>query len=291
MTVCVCVYIYIYAYNTYTHTYIHTHTANGKNDEDLGWQLSKHYTFDAVLDENSSTQRVFECTGAKAVPEVVRGVNSIIFAYGQTGSGKTYTLLGEAFRGDKFDQSSKNHGAKQGIASMTFERLHQKLQQRAGSENGTHTDTVRYTVHVSALEIYLDQVYDLFLGSDQALHMRTCVLEKTYTHLGGEVCDLCPRETYHACGSTQDFENVLRQVAAKRMYNSTRMNNSSSRSHLILTLAVKRVMHIGMVMGNQQHSDKAPSIIGDNQGNDRNSAGREYMSKLILVDLAGNERD
>jgi hypothetical protein len=147
--------------------------------------------------------------------------------------------------------------------------LLQALQQRAKSQNGM----VQYTIQVSALQIYLNHVYDLLSDDNQeALHIRAYKREQTLSQQAGESCGLHPKETYQACHDVQAFKHVLLRVLARRAQSSTNMNDRSSRSHLILTLAVRAT---GM------HTGDAHSL----------AAGREEMSKLILVDLAGNERD
>jgi hypothetical protein len=229
----------------------------------------RQFTFDAVMSETCSTERVFEWTGAKAVDEAVRGVTAVVFAYGQTGSGKTYTLLGEP--GEATPGKAVTNHKILGVASMTVELLLEKLAERAAKENGAETDIVAYSVEVSAVQVYLNQVYDLLSANNKVLHLRSHTREKTHAHLGGETCELFPKETYEKCNSTEAFDAVLQRVVSQRVQGNTLMNTKSSRSHLILTLAVKRTVQI-----------KASNVC---------SLKREHMSKLVLVDLAGNERD
>jgi hypothetical protein len=264
---------------------------SGEEDTQVRWELSKNFTFDAVLDENSSTRQVFEYTGAQAVHEVVRrGINAVVFAYGQTGSGKTYTLLGERIAKDtRSPPTAKDHvsdSGVQGIASMTFQQLVHMLQQRAESEYGPENYVLQYNIHVSALEVYLDQVYDLLKESGQAMQLRTHLQCKTLSQPEREVCKLCPAETYRTCDNLADFEDLLDLVVSKRIQNATLMNDRSSRSHLILTLAVKRTH--AQALSNKTHGKGSVKSQGTHISH---GVGREYMSKLILVDLAGNERD
>ncbi len=145
------------------------------------------------------------------------------------------------------------------------------------------------SIHVSALEVYMDQVYDLLSGRDQALHMRSRVVEKTLSELRKEVCYLHPRETYMPCSSTQQFEKLLEHVVSVRMCNATHVNDRSSRSHLILTLAVKRAVQVETPTARNANSSEIPAHALNLDPSYK--TGREYMSKLILMDLAGNKRD
>jgi hypothetical protein len=264
-------------------------------DEDEVFHNTLHppreFTFDAVMSEACSTDKVFQWTGARAVAEVVRGVSAVVFAYGQTGSGKTYTLLGEAApstaHARQSDAGARSHVGSGlevvGIASMTVQLLLRKIAERAAKENGAETDIVTYTVEVSAVQVYLNQVYDLLSGDNKVLHVRSHTRQKTHTYIGGDACELQPKETYEECKSVEAFDALLQRVVSQRVQGSTHMNTRSSRSHLILTLAVKRTVQIRAANVNSEvcmdASDQAAR------------KGRHHMSKLILVDLAGNERD
>ena len=49
---------------------------------------------DAVFDEHSTQEEVYQATAEPGVSDFVSGVNATIFAYGQTGTGKTYSMYG-----------------------------------------------------------------------------------------------------------------------------------------------------------------------------------------------------
>ena len=54
---------------------------------------AKEYNFDAVFDQDSTQDQVFEdCE--RLIQSAIDGYNVCIFAYGQTGSGKTFTIQG-----------------------------------------------------------------------------------------------------------------------------------------------------------------------------------------------------
>jgi hypothetical protein len=233
----------------------------------------KIFTFDAVKGRDCTTDEVFQCVGEPAIKEVVRGVNATVFAYGQTGSGKTYTLLGESIQALEDSSDNCTHG----IASSCFKHLRKSLDERAEKESGSKRDLVKYTIEASALQIYMNRVHDLFSNDIGALLIRVRQTKRTFTHPGGEVCELHPGETYKLCNNEEEFVTMLRDAASARAENGTHMNARSSRSHLILTLAVRRIVNLPGLSGSAQLADT--------------TLGREYMSKLTLVDLAGNERD
>ena len=55
----------------------------------------KSFAFDAVYDQDSLQQVVYDESAFPLVESVVEGYNGTIFAYGQTGCGKTHTMLGQ----------------------------------------------------------------------------------------------------------------------------------------------------------------------------------------------------
>jgi hypothetical protein len=224
---------------------------------------SKPFTFDGVMHEACTTVQVFQQTGARAVSEVVCGVSAVVIAYGPTGSGKTYSLLGEG-------KTSKDSSSVQGIMSMTFQDLLQKLKERADKENGQKENLVSYVVEVSAVQVYLNQVRDLLTTDRQILRVLAQNNEPTPSNVGGQIFYLKPQEKFTPCKDATDFERVLQKVVSARVQSSTLMNANSSRSHLIITLAVRK------------------NVKNVKIGED---GSRVYMSTLTLVDLAGNERD
>lgn len=87
---------------------------------------------------------VFEDTAPFAT-SVLDGYNVCIFAYGQTGTGKTFTMEGtEESRGVNF---------------RTLEELFRIIQERQKQ--------YQYSVSVSALEVYNEQIRDLLASGTQ----------------------------------------------------------------------------------------------------------------------------
>ena len=55
---------------------------------------SKTFTFDRVLNSDSTQETAYLEAGRGTVQSLLNGFNGTIFAYGQSGSGKTFTMLG-----------------------------------------------------------------------------------------------------------------------------------------------------------------------------------------------------
>lgn len=84
---------------------------------------------------------------APLMQSAIDGYNVCIMAYGQTGSGKTFTIYGEP--------------AQRGLVSRCVEELFRLL------TDGDSTETSRFSVRCSMVELYLDQFRDLL--SEEAL--------------------------------------------------------------------------------------------------------------------------
>ena len=233
------------------------------DSSDIG-NPGRQFSFDTVVEETEDSEVVFQQTGKPAAKEIARGVSAVVFAFGQTGSGKTYTLLGG---------KGQDGALKKGVASMSYDAMRKALDQRAEEESGSERGAVEYTIECSILQVYLGRVYDL-LGDDceTELRMRSHVKVRTLKDAGGETCDLFPRETILPCRDAREFTKVLEKGIGKRAVRGTKMNATSSRSHCIVTLLVRREVRL----------ERAGSSEG---------GVREYFARLVFVDLAGNERD
>jgi kinesin family protein C2/C3 len=130
-----------------------------------------------------------------------------------------------------------------GLYSRTLKRLFE--------ESGKMTDT-EYKMSTSLLEIYNDKLIDLIEPTDSTLK----IVQGTY---GNEVPDLKKIDV----DSEQAVLEVLARGAKNRSTAATKMNERSSRSHLVLSMYVKAKNNITNV---------------------------EFMGKLHLIDLAGSER-
>jgi hypothetical protein len=191
-------------------------------------------------------------------------------------------------------RKGRRHERPKVLAVKIFESLLLKLKQRAGKE--TSQEFMKYEVHVSAVQIYLNRVHDMLSvdENEKALCLYSRMQAETLMESGGEVCELKPEPVHEHCKDTKDFISVLRRIFNGRKQNSTNMNERSSRSHLVLTMAVRRVKspedahaQNGGAQDVNPHQEQNHESVKQGQA----EKSREYVSKLILVDLAGNERD
>ena len=101
------------------------------------------FALDAVFNQDSKQEKVYEAAGKAAVEDVLNGYNGTIFAYGQTGSGKTYTMFGQ----DIYAEESKGIIPR---AAMDIFKVWELSQ-----------DIKEVEIRCSMLEIYKENLRDL----------------------------------------------------------------------------------------------------------------------------------
>lgn len=210
----------------------------------------KDFTFDNSFwshnleDEHYAHQEdIYNALGEEFLDHNFEGYHTCIFAYGQTGSGKSYTMMGTA--------------EQPGLIPRTCEDLFERIE----SNNSRH---ISYTVRVSYFEVYNEHVRDLLAPSRHSsndhpyyLKIRESPTEGPYVK---DLIDV-PVKNY------AELLKWMRLGDASRTTASTKMNDTSSRSHAVFTIMLKQI-----------HYD----ISTDST--------TERMARIRLVDLAGSER-
>jgi len=201
-------------------------------------QARSSYAFDNVFSAFTTQEEVFDSTLRPILRDVMLGFESTVFAYGQTGTGKTHTMEGEL-------SSADQHGVIPRSAQSIFETLSQP-------EYNSHTVTA------SCLEIYNEELCDLFATEDQRKQTKVEIME-------GKDGICCRGQVQMEVDSAEDVLSLMKLAQQFRKSGETKMNKHSSRSHCIFTLQVN-----------------AKKFLSD--GN-----SLEIHGKLHLVDLAGSE--
>nr|POE62391.1 kinesin-like protein kif13b [Quercus suber] len=184
-------------------------------------------------------QHIYASFGEEFLDHNFDGYHTCIFAYGQTGSGKSYTMMGTP------DQP--------GLIPRTCRGLFERVESEQNS-------SITYNVHVSYFEIYNEHVKDLLTPRTNPatyLKIRESKSDGVYVqNLTDE-----PVKCY------EDIESLMKMGDLNRTTASTKMNDTSSRSHAVFTLTLKQI----------QHDIATDSTI-------------ERLARMRLVDLAGSER-
>ncbi|CAH0553517.1 unnamed protein product [Brassicogethes aeneus] len=171
-------------------------------------EKNKIFTYDAVYDELSNQQSIYDETVRPLVASVLEGYNGCVFAYGQTGTGKTFTMEG----GD---------GADMGIIPRAFEQIWSHIDRKTG---------VEFLVSVRYLEIYLEEIRDLLK------------IKSTKTHelreLNGQGVTVTNLHS-QTCQSAEDMLKAMVLGNTNRTTGATNMNEHSSRSHAIFQIVIE----------------------------------------------------
>ena len=107
------------------------------------------------------------------------GYNCTVFAYGQTGTGKTFTMEGGEQRGEggfTWDSDPTS-----GIIPRACSQIFEKLKE---------ADSLEYSVKVSFLELYNEEIFDLLSGVDDTTKLR---LYEDATRKGSVIIQVCHR--------------------------------------------------------------------------------------------------
>lgn len=207
----------------------------------------KTYTFDMVFSPSAKQIDVYRSVVCPILDEVIMGYNCTIFAYGQTGTGKTFTMEGERSPNEEFTWEEDPLA---GIIPRTLHQIFEKL-----TTNGTE-----FSVKVSLLEIYNEELFDLLSPSPDVTE-RLQLFDDPRNKRGVIVKGL-EEITVH---NKNEVYQILERGAAKRKTASTLMNAYSSRSHSVFSVTI----HMKEITLDGEELVK--------------------IGKLNLVDLAGSE--
>ncbi|CAN9508705.1 unnamed protein product [Ophioblennius macclurei] len=194
----------------------------------------KTFMFDVAFDFSASQEEVYRATTKGLIEGLISGYNATVFAYGPTGCGKTYTMLGT----DK----------EPGIYVRTLNDLFRAIEETS--------DDMLYSVSMSYLEIYNEMIRDLLNPSSGFLDLR----EDSKGVI--QVAGITEVSTINA----QEIMELLVKGNKQRTQEPTAANQTSSRSHAVLQVAVKQ------------------------QSRCRDVLQEVRFARLFMIDLAGSER-
>ncbi|XP_046881970.1 kinesin-like protein KIF21B isoform X5 [Hypomesus transpacificus] len=237
----------------------------------------KAFTYDYVFDRESSQDSIYQACVHKLIEGCFQGYNATVLAYGQTGSGKTYTM-GTGFEVGVCEEE-------QGIISRAVKQLFQGIEQRCAHAHETHTPPPQFKVSAQFLELYNEEILDLFDGAREPDCRSRKSSIKIHEDASGSI--YTTGVTSRLVCSEDEMLQCLKLGALSRTTASTQMNAQSSRSHAIFTihLCQMRVCQTALEGGGESGEVST--------GDSSSLAQPEYetlMAKFHFVDLAGSER-
>lgn len=195
--------------------------------------MSYEFNFDKIFSPGSTQKTVFEEI-SPLIQSALDGYNICVFAYGQTGSGKTFTMEGSS------DENSK------GMIPLSVQQIFESM-------NEMKQKGWEYSVEVSFIEIYNDQIGDLLNNRSKSHNNPIEIISD------GQLTNV---RTVNVTNYDQVFD-LLKIANENRAVAATNANEHSSRSHSIFRL----------------------KLSGTNQ-----LLNQTCQGLVNLIDLAGSER-
>ncbi|KAM7360990.1 kinesin family member 19A [Cochliomyia hominivorax] len=210
--------------------------------DDGGRGKARKYSYDNVFKESDTQETVYKTTTAPLVKDVIKGYNAAVFAYGATGSGKTHTMLGPSRKKGSSGEIDAT-GSDCGLMVRAIEEIFQYIEMAE--------DPNSCKVSISYLEIYNELIRDL-LSPGGPLELREDNRGQRITVAGlSEI----------TTSSRKEVVSLLMKGNKARTMEPTAANQTSSRSHALLSITVQTKTPLGLKQG-----------------------------RLFLTDLAGSER-
>ncbi|XP_070336127.1 kinesin-like protein KIF19 isoform X2 [Odocoileus virginianus] len=235
----------------------------------------KSYLFDVAFDFTATQEMVYQATTKSLIEGVISGYNATVFAYGPTGCGKTHTMLGT------------DH--EPGIYVRTLNDLFRAIEETS--------DDMEYEVSMSYLEIYNEMIRDLLNPALGYLELR----EDSKGVI--QVAGITEVSTINA----KEIMQLLMRGNRQRTQEPTAANQTSSRSHAVLQVAVRQrsrvrgVLHEtqnrGQRMKEGAHINRSLLALGNcinalsDKGTNKYINYRDSkLTRLLKDSLGGNSR-
>jgi kinesin family protein 1 len=157
-------------------------------------------------------KKVWNLLGTSMLEKAWKGLNNTIFAYGQTGAGKSYSIFG--------------YPGNAGIIPMAATELFVKI-------NAETDPAIRYEVSVQMVEIYMEKIQDLLVASNKRGNPLPIKQNKAGVYVQGA--------TKTPVSNYADIQRVIDKGEGNRTIGATQMNQTSSRSHTVVTIYFQKI--------------------------------------------------
>ncbi|KAH8244526.1 hypothetical protein KR026_012493, partial [Drosophila bipectinata] len=238
------------------------------------------FTYDHVFDVDSTQGEIYSTCVDRLVRNALQGYNATVLAYGQTGSGKTYTM------GTGFDHETETSEFNSlGVVPRAVRQIFSGIEELRGSTSENSTGgRPEFSLAVQYIELYHEDIYDLLNpfnksdsfkiheDSDGQITISGTSIKPIY-----EEKDALRWVVLMLISDTKILMfylyRYLQQGALARTTASTKMNNTSSRSHAMFTIFIRR-----------------QRLLSSSNNGGLDNDMETLTSKFHFVDLAGSER-
>ena len=193
-------------------------------------------SFDSILTPSMSNKDIFEKIIKQNIASLLKGINISIMTYGQTGSGKTFIMKGD----------QKNN---EGLITLSIKEVFNSL-------NNKDTCISKYTVKISYLEIYNENVNDLIDNSKKNLEIKESSNKRIYVNNLSEI----------SVSNVEKALQIYNKGETNRINGEAKLNEKSNRNNIIFRITVEFLL-----------KDK------------KSNKDKKYYSHLNLIELAGSE--
>lgn len=283
--------------STWPCLYVQAHKQTGPDG------VKRRFEFDFVLPPWKSQIEVYNECVASEIAHVLaqhqrhdqRPAHATIVAYGQTGTGKTFTM---GMLSNFHDDQNRGVIPRALEQILAYAARCNAAVERYDSRCGGDERPVNCIVCMSFLQIYLETVQDLLVfPSDTAFETALPRQRNQHHHPNGDLqVRQRQNQTFYVAGlseyevrSISDARILLETASRNRTLASTARNRTSSRSHTLLTISLKRARR-------SPDSSQSSSADSENESSDHESSEEirseeeEATSTVSFVDLAGSER-
>lgn len=230
-------------------------SADKKSSRYQSTASESEYEFDKVFGEDANTNEIYNELVGDIVESVSNGINGTVFTYGQTSSGKTFTMRG--------DDSKKDSSI--GIIQMAAKEIFNTIQKEKSNNPNSECN-----VRVSYTEIYNEELRDLLNDSKRKTATSLTIREDKR----GSITVEGRKEV--AVSSLAELMEVFRIGETNKSVGCTKMNDRSSRSHVIFQVTLQKKTTLD-TDEEKENDDENDGIVVST------------TSTLNLVDLAGSE--
>ena len=185
----------------------------------------KKFTFDEILDMETSQELMYSKVASKTIEDFTLGYHGTIFAYGNSGSGKTFSIVGPEdiidFLCNDFETVPSDIQKLYGVIPRATIEIFNCI-----NELVSHGAAV--SLKASYIEIYNESIICLLNGKE---NLKIHEIPKVGFNITGheERPCLCPEDVFR----------VIYIGSKNKTMGGTMQNARSSRSHTILTLELK----------------------------------------------------
>lgn len=251
----------------------------------------RRFEFDFVFPPHVKQREVYEASVQQQVAHVLDAhaniwppTHATIVAYGQTGTGKTYTM---GMLTSVHDEAERGLIPRAIAQIMDYAETHNSQQQQLRA-NAAKSYVV---MSMSYLQIYLETIQDLLVFPVDNSQSNKPIGKNGRSSGGLQVRQRADQAFYveglseYAVASLEDVHVLLETAARNRVLAATARNKTSSRSHTLLTISLKR-----STRKRTSSSDSSSDDNNDSSGVDESDDDDENAYTISFVDLAGSER-